>query len=84
MSDDSIAARIERLVSEEHELRRREESDSEDAERLGQDQRRLEAVKVELDRCWDLLRQRRAREEFGQDPDEAQARDSDTVQRYLQ
>jgi hypothetical protein len=84
MSDDSIAARIERLVSEEHELRRREESDSDDAERLGQDQRRLEAVKVELDRCWDLLRQRRAREEFGQDPDEAQARDSDTVQRYLQ
>ena len=46
--------------------------------------RRLEQVKVELDRCWDLLRQRRAREEFGQDPDQAVARDSDTVERYLQ
>jgi Protein of unknown function (DUF2630) len=84
MSDDSIAARIESLVAEEHELRRSEESDSDDEERLRDDQRRLEAVRVELDRCWDLLRQRRAREEFGQDPDEAQVRDADTVKRYLQ
>jgi hypothetical protein len=75
MSDESIAARIERLVSEEHELQRREQSDSDDA---------LDAVKVELDQCWDLLRQRRAREEFGQDPDEAQVRDPDTVERYWQ
>lgn len=84
MSDESIAERIERLVAEEHELRRTEESDSSDAELLQQDQRRLEAVKVELDRCWDLLRQRRAREDAGQDPDEAQVRDADTVERYLQ
>jgi hypothetical protein len=82
MSDESIAARIERLVSEEHELQRREQSDSDDA--LETDQRRLDAVKVELDQCWDLLRQRRAREEFGQDPDEAQVRDPDTVERYWQ
>jgi hypothetical protein len=41
-------------------------------------------VEVELDRCWDLLRQRRAREEFGQDPDDAQVRDADTVERYWQ
>jgi uncharacterized protein DUF2630 len=84
MSDESIAARIESLVAEEHDLQRREESDSDDEERLQEDQRRLDAVRVELDRCWDLLRQRRAREEFGQDPDEAQVRDADTVQRYLQ
>lgn len=84
MSDESIAARIEGLVAEEHQLQRREASDSSDEERLQEDQRRLEAVRVELDRCWDLLRQRRAREEFGQDPDEAQVRDADTVQRYLQ
>jgi Protein of unknown function (DUF2630) len=84
MSDDSIAAHIERLVSEEHELRRREQDDSKNPEQLEADQERLRSVEVELDRCWDLLRQRRAREEFGQDPDEAAVRDADTVERYLQ
>ena len=43
---------------------------------------RLEEVRVELDRTWDLLRQRRAREEFGLDPDEASERDADTVEGY--
>ena len=61
MSDESITARIEGLVAEEHELRTREESDSMDDEALAADQERLRAVEVELDRCWDLLRQRRAR-----------------------
>jgi hypothetical protein len=84
MSDESIAAHIERLVSEEHELRRRERADRKDAERLGADQQRLREVRVELDRCWDLLRQRRAREEFGQDPGQARVRDADTVERYQQ
>ena len=84
MSDESIAARIERLVSEEQELRRREQGDRKDAEQLEADKDRLQSVQVELDRCWDLLRQRRAREEFGQDPDEAAVRDADTVERYLQ
>jgi hypothetical protein len=84
MSDESIAQRIETLVAEEHDLRRREQSDSENADALEADQRRLEEVQVELDRCWDLLRQRRARAEYGQDPDEAQVRDADTVERYLQ
>jgi hypothetical protein len=84
MSDESIAARIERLVAEEHELRRREEADSKDPDVLEEDQKRLQAVQIELDRCWDLLRQRRAREEFGQDPDEAEVRDANTVERYLQ
>jgi hypothetical protein len=41
-------------------------------------------VSVELDRCWDLLRQRRARRSAGQNPDEAHARDGETVERYLQ
>jgi hypothetical protein len=84
MSDESIAARIEGLVAEEHQLRKREQADSADTEKLEADQERLRAVEIELDRCWDLLRQRRAREEFGQDPDEAQAREADTVERYLQ
>lgn len=84
MSDESIAARIENLVAEEHQLQQREASDRKDEAQLDADQERLQAVEVELDRCWDLLRQRRAREEFGQDPDETQVRDADTVHRYLQ
>lgn len=84
MSDESIAARIEGLVAEEHELRSREQSDSVDAEKLESDQERLHDVEIELDRCWDLLRQRRALRDSGGNPDDAQVRDPDTVQRYLQ
>ena len=84
MSDDTIANRIEKLVAEEHELRHREESDSHDAERLEADQDRLQAVEVELDRCWDLLRQRRALRDAGSNPDTAHVRDAGTVERYLQ
>ena len=84
MSDESIAARIERLVTEEQDLRRREQKDSPDADALQVDRERLQTVEGELDRCWDLLRQRRAREEFGLDPDDASARDAETVERYEQ
>jgi hypothetical protein len=84
MSDESVTARIERLVTEEKELRGQEQEDQPDDAALEKDRERLRAVEVELDRCWDLLRQRRAREEFGQDPDDAQARSADTVERYQQ
>ena len=84
MSDESIAARIEGLVAEEHELRTREGSDSTDEAALQEDRARLEAVAVELDRCWDLLRQRRAAREAGLDPNHVHVRDADTVERYLQ
>jgi hypothetical protein len=84
MSDEDVAARIEGLVSEEQELRRREQSDSGDSERLESDGRRLEAVEVALDRCWDLLRQRRALRDAGSSPDGASARDPSTVEHYLQ
>ena len=84
MSDESIASRIERLVDEEHELRSREQADSSDTAALDQDRDRLRTVEVELDRCWDLLRQRRAIRDAGGDPDDAQARDAGTVERYLQ
>ena len=47
-------------------------------------QARLAEVKVSLDRCWDLLRQRRSYEEKGLDPDAAQARDESVVENYLQ
>jgi uncharacterized protein DUF2630 len=84
VSDESIAARIERLVTEEHDLRQREQADSPDPAALDEDRGRLEAVEVELDRCWDLLRQRRALRDAGSDPERAEARDADTVERYLQ
>jgi hypothetical protein len=73
-----------RLVTEEQDLRRREQKDSPDADALQGDRERLRAVQVELDRCWDLLRQRRGREEFGLDPDDASPRGADTVERYEQ
>ena len=84
MSDESIATRIEGLVSEEQELRRREQDDRTDADQLEADQQRLRSVQIELDRCWDLLRQRRALRGAGANPEDAHVRDADTVERYLQ
>jgi hypothetical protein len=84
MSDESIANHIEALVAEEHQLRKREESDSQDLDKLETDQQRLRDVEIELDRCWDLLRQRRALRDAGGNPDEAQVREADTVERYWQ
>jgi hypothetical protein len=84
MSDESIAARIEQLVAEEHDLRNREQEERSDADALATDKDRLDAVQVELDRCWDLLRQRRALRSAGGDPDVAELRDADTVERYRQ
>jgi hypothetical protein len=84
MSDESISARIERLVDEEHALRGREQQDSVDTDALDDDRDRLRDVEVELDRCWDLLRQRRALRSAGADPDDAEVRDEGTVEGYLQ
>jgi hypothetical protein len=80
MDDAQIHARIEELVAEEHGLW--------DIQGTGNateaDRRRLAEVKVSLDRCWDLLRQRRALEEFAMDPDVARARSEGTVEGYEQ
>jgi hypothetical protein len=84
MSDESIAAHIERLVTEEHDLRQREQDDSTHPDALESDRERLRTVEVELDRCWDLLRQRRALRDAGGNPDDAQLRDADTVEHYRQ
>jgi hypothetical protein len=84
MSDESIAARIDRLVNEEQELRGREQTDRSDPDALEREMERLHEVEVELDQCWDLLRQRRALRDAGADPDQAHARDADTVERYQQ
>jgi hypothetical protein len=84
MSDESIAARIERLVNEENQLRGREQADRSEPDALEAETERLRAVEVELDQCWDLLRQRRALRDAGADPNQAQARDAGTVERYQQ
>lgn len=80
MDDREISARIGELVAEEHRLER---------EHVGQalsdeQQAHMKALSIELDQCWDLLRQRRARREMGQDPDEAQARSERVVEGYQQ
>ena len=84
MTDESVATRIDRLVAEEHDLRNREQTERGDDAALAADSARLVEVEVELDRCWDLLRQRRALREAGEDPDDASARDATTVEGYLQ
>ena len=80
MDDQQVHDRIEQLVADEHRLW--------EAESRGQatpeDRKRLEEVKVALDRYWDLLRQRKALEEFGLDADSASRRPSDTVEHYQQ
>ena len=80
MDDPQIHGTIEQLVAEEHELWQRESAGSASEE----DQRRLQAVKVSLDQCWDLLRQRRALREAGRDDDAASVRPADVVERYQQ
>ena len=80
MDDNQVLGRIDELVAEEQALYEREGHG-----RLEDDDRaRLEEIRVSLDRCWDLLRQRRAKREFGLDPDDAQARSADTVEHYRQ
>ena len=80
MDDSQIHASIERLVSEEHELWEREGAG--DAGKA--DRERLEELKVSLDQCWDLLRQRNALREAGLDPDAASPRPTDVVEGYQQ
>lgn len=77
MSDSSILEHITQLVEEEHRLR-------EDVGKpAGENATRLRQVEEELDQCWDLLRQRRAKREFGEDPDTAAVRDPKTVEGYV-
>jgi hypothetical protein len=84
MDDQSILTRIEVLVAEEQTLHSREQDEAAHGQDPVVDRDRLQAVSVELDRCWDLLRQRRALREAGANPDAAEARDPGTVEHYLQ
>ncbi len=77
VTDEGILKHIEKLVSEEQHLYgKRDINDSE--------QVRLDKLQVELDQCWDLLRQRRALREFGKDPDRAAVRPATIVEKYEQ
>jgi hypothetical protein len=80
MDDPQIHASIEQLVAEEHELWERESA----GEASDADSRRLEQLKVSLDQCWDLLRQRRALRQAGRDPDVADVRRAEVVENYEQ
>ena len=80
MDDKAVSAHIEELVAEEHRLLER----GGDAGLDEAGRERLRAVNVELDRYYDLLRQRRAREEFEQDPATARLRAANTVESYQQ
>ena len=80
MDDPQIHTEIEQLVAEEHELWERESAGT-----AGEsDRQRLASVKVSLDQCWDLLRQRRALREAGQDPSVAEVRRAEVVEHYEQ
>lgn len=82
MDDQELIARIHELVEDEHDLERR--AATEGPGLTTQDQERLQRLEVQLDQCWDLLRQRRARRHVGVDPDTATVRPESTVERYLQ
>lgn len=81
MDDTEILATIRKMVDDEHALRSRVESGGLDA---ADEQSQLADLEQSLDQCWDLLRQRRARREAGQDPDHATVRDVRTVEGYRQ
>lgn len=75
--DTSVLKHIDQLVKEEEQLNGKSALE-------GSDQSRLAELKIELDQCWDLLRQRRALREFGEDPDKAKVRPAKIVENYEQ
>lgn len=80
VDDGQVHGEIERLVAEEHELWERDSAGTSSED----DRRRLEQVKVSLDQCWDMLRQRRALREAGGDPERAEPRSAEVVEHYQQ
>ena len=75
--DQPVLKHIQRLMSEEQRLH--EQGGLADADR-----ERLTKINIELDQCWDLLRQRRALRDAGRNPDQAEVRPANVVERYLQ
>ena len=76
-NDQAVLSHINQLVKEEERLYAKNGLTDEDEARLGE-------VKLALDQCWDLLRQRRALREFGKDPDKAKVRPAKIVENYEQ
>jgi hypothetical protein len=77
MDEQEILTRINALVDEEHKLR-------EGTEHTDEQRARMSAIEAHLDQAWDLLRQRRAKRQYDEDPDEAEARPEPQVENYLQ
>ena len=80
MDDPQIHGAIDEMVAEEHQLWEREAA----GQATEADRQRLEAIRVSLDQCWDLLRQRRARRDAGENPEGAELRSPDVVEKYWQ
>lgn len=80
MEDRTVLGQINQLSAEEHELWERESR----GEASPADRERLRELEVQLDQCWDLLRQRRARRGAGLDPDDTSVRSEGTVEHYIQ
>ncbi len=77
MDEKDILSRISDLVDEEHKLR-------ESGEHTEEQRSRITDLEAQLDQCWDLLRQRRAKRQYGENPDEAEPRPEPQVEGYLQ
>ena len=77
MDEKDILSRIHALVDEEHKLR-------EGSEHTDEQRARMTELEAHLDQCWDLLRQRRAKRQYGEDPDAAEPRPEPQVENYLQ
>lgn len=79
MDNQDIQERIQALVEQEHQLRESGTEDEQEASRA-----ELRRVEESLDQCWDLLRQRRAKQEAGENPEDASARTVNQVEGYRQ
>jgi hypothetical protein len=78
MDDQQILSRIDELVQEEEKLLHAHEGEGLSSD----DHARMEELKLQLDKAWDYLRQRRALRQYGENPDEASMRDGGTVEDY--
>lgn len=80
MDDQELFQSIQKMVDEEHALM----NQGQQSPLTDEQHARMKEIEVRLDQCWDLLRQRRAKRDFGLNPDEAHVRDADTVEHYKQ
>ena len=79
MADEDVITRINDLAHEEHQLFEKES----EGKASTRERERLKEIEVQLDQCWDLLHQRRARRSAGLDPDQAAVRPETTVEGYV-